>query len=560
MKRKGKRILITALALVLVVGGIAGYLFLAKPFAKGDISGAADTVSITDRAIPYLPVDENGDFVLLQITDTHLYNATGKKDSRTLEELRKLVQAQQPDLVVATGDIFDGINPYLFWNKRAAVEALAELFEEENQYWAYVPGNNDGEYLGSARDVAAALSAYPRCILANEEGLTGATQFSMDIQTMAGETAYEKAGKTVHSLIFMDSLARQEKNRSKYDFMKADQAAWLAKTLDEKKLSNPNMKVSLFFHMPTPAMNAAQEQGEAYQEGYAPITDLWPAPPNEAVDEVITKAGNVGLVAIGHVHPPESWCSYYNQTYYHIARASGYEGAKEPGATRIIIHTAAADTRSMYDFEEILLGASSESRVPETTAKKEESLPTTETKPSEINSEPGMSEADWDMFAMARDISSDQFLLVEKNMTMQQVMATLGETTHIIGQGPSAMYYIVDGKPLKIDFENMDDVYPLDGRDMRMYFDAFGAVTPKTIFLEDVKRLKKGMTIQEIVAELGKTIDVGSGRHLVKYTIWHEMALSEFIFNSGGGEMPYSGEEIYDRIVNREGGETGVAW
>jgi len=165
---------------------------------------------------------------------------------------------------------------------------------------------------------------------------------------------------------------------------------------------------------------------------------------------------------------------------------------------------------------------------------------------------------DLEMFENAAQISSDRFLLVEKNMTMQQVMDTLGETTQIIGQLPSAMYYIVDGTPLKIDFAHPMDPYPFSGQEMKMYWDAFGAVAFKTIMDADaLKRLRKGMGPADIMDTLGNTIEIGSGRHILMYTIWDGLSLTEFSFNCGGEGLPYSGKEIHDMFIN---GETGVFW
>jgi len=175
---------------------------------------------------------------------------------------------------------------------------------------------------------------------------------------------------------------------------------------------------------------------------------------------------------------------------------------------------------------------------------------------------PADTRASWDqeMFALDQTakISSEQFLLVEKNMTMRQVMDTLGETAHTIGQGSGTMYYIVDGMPLKIDFEDfLSDLYPYTGQEMKMYWDIFGAVTFKTIQADDLLRLRKGMTYEDIIKALGKTIDIGSGRSIIMYTIWDGMSLREFAFNSGNEGLPWTGKEIYDMFIN---GETGIFW
>lgn len=175
----------------------------------------------------------------------------------------------------------------------------------------------------------------------------------------------------------------------------------------------------------------------------------------------------------------------------------------------------------------------------------------------ETNINPNVSVGDAEMFSTAAEISSDQFLSVKKNMSMQQVMDTLGKTAHVIGQGPSSMYYYVDGKPLKIDFGNLSDPYPFSGEVMKQYFDTFGAVSFKTIFMDDVMKLDQGMKIDDIIKALGNTVDVGSGRYILRYSVWDGLSLVEFTFNSGGGELPYSGEEIYAMILN---GQSGVTW
>lgn len=107
------------------------------------------------------------------------------------------------------------------------------------------------------------------------------------------------------------------------------------------------------------------------------------------------------------------------------------------------------------------------------------------------------------------------------------------------------MYYVVDGARLKIDFVHPLDPYPFSGEEMKMYWDVFGAVTFKTIFADDFLRLRKGMAPAEITEALGSTIDVGSGRHILMYTVWDGLSLTEFAFNTGGGGLPYTGKEIH---------------
>lgn len=316
-----------------------------SPDSSGDISGFSNNASVVGRAVPSLTVDGDGDFTILQFSDTHLINGITKKDVKTLDAVKSRIDAIKPDLVVISGDMIEGNNKNLKYNKKSALETIGKLFEDSAQYWAYVPGNNDGEMMGTSEDVAAFLSQYSHCILADEEKLTGATQYVVDLKNTEG--------KTVHSLVFMDSLARDENNN--YDYMKNDQVAWAKNVIDEKKTDNPEIKFSIFFHMNTPNFAVSGKSGEAYANHYNPVpADFYEGiDGNAALDKVLTESESVGLVSIGHIHPETNYCSFLNGTYYHIVRSAGYNVTKNPGCVKITIHTGTENTREMYSFEEI---------------------------------------------------------------------------------------------------------------------------------------------------------------------------------------------------------------
>lgn len=318
----------------------------ASPDSAGDITGYAQNNTIVDRSVPSFTVDADGDFTVLQFSDTHLINGATKKDVKTLDAVKMQVNAVKPDLVVISGDMVEGNNNNAKYNKKNALETVGTLFEDLQQYWAYVPGNNDGECFGASADVAAFLAQYPKCIVANREDLTGATQYAVDIKNADGTL--------VHSLIFMDSLARDAEDQ--YDYMKVDQVKWAEETLRQKKAENPAVKCSFFFHMNTPNFLNSGKNGIPYNTDYSPIPkDFYEGiDGNAAFDKAVENAACVGLVSIGHIHPKTNYCSFLNDTYYHIVRASGYNVTKNPGCVKITIHTTAADTKDMYTFEEIV--------------------------------------------------------------------------------------------------------------------------------------------------------------------------------------------------------------
>jgi len=335
--------------LALLVVGIFSIFRAAKTFHTGDLTGTAAQFSVIGREIAPLPVRDSGNFVVLQFTDTHLAGTKGK-DAKTLAAMEEQVMSTRPDLVVVTGDMLEGAHNKLVADKRGALCAVADIFERHGQFWAYVPGNNDTEYLGTSADVAAFLGqSYPHCLLSNVKDVAGAAHFVVPVVDAEGET--------VHALVFMDSLARDpETNYMTYDCMKKSQADWLRAQLQTLKEEAPLAKASVFFHMNTPAFTQAKNEGEAYADKYAALDfpDSWTIRGNEIVDRAIREAGCVGLVSIGHLHPRENWCSFLDGTYYHVTRASGYQAAKKPGAAVITIHTYDGSPRRLYDFEEVV--------------------------------------------------------------------------------------------------------------------------------------------------------------------------------------------------------------
>lgn len=318
-----------------------------KPSPDGDITGYAQSVSIIGREVPEFTL-ESADFTILQISDTHIISGSTKKDVKAIDNIRTQIEKLKPQLVVVSGDMVEGNNKNSKFNKKTALETIGNMFEELSQYWAYVPGNNDGEMMGSTADVAAFLSQYEHCILSNEENLTGATQYSVDLKN--------SDGKTVHSLIFLDSLARDENN--KYDYMKDDQVEWAKKTAESKTQENPDIFLSFFFHMNTPNFAVSGKKGTAYEGAfnYNPVPKNFyeGIDGNKDFDEMTAYLGNVGLVSIGHIHPATNYCSLLGCTYYHVTRAAGSAVTKNAGCTLITIHTDATETKDMYDFTEIV--------------------------------------------------------------------------------------------------------------------------------------------------------------------------------------------------------------
>lgn len=307
---------------------------------KGDISGYAETVTYSEE-LPDLHADENGDFTVLQFSDTHFTTGISLKDAKLLVEMKTLTEKYSPDLVVVSGDMIDDGNDGSF-NKAYVLRSVAEVFEELDQYWAYIPGNNDGINYGTSEDVVAYLSQYEHCLVSDEKEISGGCQYSIDIISK---------GEMTHSMLFIDTMDYDNDDPDHiYGYVHEDQVQWCKDEIDSKKAENENVSVSVFLHENTPNFARAAKDGESYAWYYPKVSsqlEKYDIPKNQPLDDVFSESGCVGLLSMGHKHPLAAECSFYEGTYYHVTPQTVLS------STLITIHTDAENTREMYDFKSV---------------------------------------------------------------------------------------------------------------------------------------------------------------------------------------------------------------
>lgn len=305
---------------------------------KGTIENYSQTAS-ADKELYDFTVGEDGEFTVLQFSDTHFTTGISFSDIRLLKKMEEQIKKYSPDLVVITGDMIDDGNDGLF-NKAGVLRSVAEMFEDLNQYWSYVPGNNDGANYGTTSDITSYLSQYEHCLVRDEKDISGGTQHSIDI--------YD--GKELaHSMIFLDTMDYDDEDDFYiYGYVLEDQVQWVKEEIKSKKEKNEDVTVSVFMHENSPDFVRAGKNGKAYKKGYSNITlmgEKYDIPKNQPLDDVFNESGCVGLVSIGHVHPAVPMCNFYNGTYYHIAQQTVIS------STFITIDTDADNTEEMYEFQ-----------------------------------------------------------------------------------------------------------------------------------------------------------------------------------------------------------------
>ncbi len=309
---------------------------------KGTILGYSETHTV-QKELPDLYANENGDFTVLQVSDTHFTTGITFCDISLMNKIKNLTDKYDPDLVFISGDMINDGSDGKF-NKAYVLRMVAEYFEEANQYWAYAPGNNDNQNYGTSEDITAYLAQYEHCLVSDVPEISGGAQYSIDIVDGA---------KTTHSLIFLDTMDYDNEDPDyRYGYVHEDQVNWCKEEIDSKKAENPDITVSVMMHENTPNFDRAAKYGEAYKFGFPevlPVMKINRIPKNQPLDDVLTESGCVGLVTIGHVHPATAQCSFYENTYYHIAPQAIV------ASTLITIHTREDSIRDMYDFDSLYL-------------------------------------------------------------------------------------------------------------------------------------------------------------------------------------------------------------
>ena len=188
-----------------------------------------------------LHFNQAGEFKIVQFTDTHI-ELKDNENLEVYETIPKVLLAENPDLVVLTGDIVTEDNP------QEAFRRLASIFETAKTPWAMVFGNHESEHNLSRKELAAFLEKLPLCINKNDNNSEGFSNFIIPV--------YGKENKPSAQLYFMDSntYSTLEPVVEGWGWFTHTQVEWYRKQshkLTESNNGNPFPALA-FFHIPLP--------------------------------------------------------------------------------------------------------------------------------------------------------------------------------------------------------------------------------------------------------------------------------------------------------------------
>ncbi|OCF33844.1 hypothetical protein I316_04556 [Kwoniella heveanensis BCC8398] len=175
----------------------------------------------------------DGTFKIMQIADLHYSVGTGKcrdtdkqpcvGDEDTAAWLAEALDAEQPDLVVFSGDQLNGQSTS--YDTRSVLAKFAKPVIDRKIPWAAVFGNHDSEIVEDRDQHMRALQRMPYSLSrAGPKAVDGVGNYYIKLHSSDGSNMH------IFTLYFLDSHAYQKKalpwRKADYDYIKASQLDW----------------------------------------------------------------------------------------------------------------------------------------------------------------------------------------------------------------------------------------------------------------------------------------------------------------------------------------------
>ncbi len=252
-------------------------------------------------------------FKIVQFTDIHWKVRETEKSKKTIKCIRKILKAEQPDLIVLTGDVV---------NEPAdeGWKTLMPVFTESGIPFAVTLGNHDHESNWTRDQIFDYLSTLPDFIgEKGPEGISGVGNYILEVK--AAHTDQVAA-----LLYFFDSHANSfdRETVSDYDWIKFDQIAAYREqsTLYTLKNGGKPYPALAFFHIPLPEYKEIKELpttiGERSEKVCSPMT-------NSGLLTSFIEMNDVMGCFVGHDHN-NNYSGIYKGVGLNYGQSSGYSG------------------------------------------------------------------------------------------------------------------------------------------------------------------------------------------------------------------------------------------
>ena len=190
---------------------------------------------------PELRFNEDGTFMIMQLTDLH-FNSETETSRQIPGQVLNLVKTQKPDLIVLTGDIVTSGDPQKGW------QTIADMLSEAGVPYAVTIGNHDPE-LTTREFIFDFLETQP--LFVGEKGpahLKGMGTYALEVLASDGS---DKPASIIYCMDSNDYHDEYETNRP-YDWIEWEKVEWyrnLSRSYTEANGGTP-LPSYAFFHIP----------------------------------------------------------------------------------------------------------------------------------------------------------------------------------------------------------------------------------------------------------------------------------------------------------------------
>jgi len=244
----------------------------------------------TTAQIPGLKFNSNKKFKIVQFTDLHL-KYEDPRSAITFERINEVIDSEQPDLVIFTGDLI--YSPPADKN----LNTVLELMNKKQIPFAVTFGNHDREQGLTNEELFRIIEKNPFNVTYNIPGLSGTGNCRLIIRSSDGRS-------DASVLYLMDSHRSVNLNGvGGYDYIKSDQIQWYkqeSKGITTTNNNNPLPSLA-FFHIPLPEYHHAIADENAALYGVRREKVCSPEV-NSGLFTAFKEQGDVMGVFVGHDH------------------------------------------------------------------------------------------------------------------------------------------------------------------------------------------------------------------------------------------------------------------
>ncbi|MDR1555564.1 MAG: metallophosphoesterase family protein [Tannerellaceae bacterium] len=242
-----------------------------------------------------LSFNKDGKFKIVQFTDIH-YNTGSEGSAQAIQMMKRIVDAEKPDLVVYTGDVIT-CNP-----QKQGWDEVLDVVAERRIPYAVVLGNHDDEHDWTREQIFDHISAKPYSLARKGAGdIKGTGNYILKI---AGNTK-----KTSALLYFFDSNAYSKVGEQQgYDWFGFDQVSWYRKNSREFTRANERIPYPAlaFFHIPLHEYTLLRDTTKNYVKN-TPFFGVreekeCPGILNTGMFAAMVEGGDVMSTFVGHDH------------------------------------------------------------------------------------------------------------------------------------------------------------------------------------------------------------------------------------------------------------------